>query len=160
MTLLLAANTRLGGAMVLALLFVDRPGAVAWLMVGAGLLMIYTALGCLSREVPRFRTALGLSIIACVISVIATFTILSRAAQLEQKILSSVTPANPVVVVHIESEGGGGQPVSGCVPALRAWRGDERPAAERLRSIPDSTYDVGTIRPMVVAADRRAYSSV
>src|SRR5688572_13940336 len=106
MTLLLAANTFVGGAMILAIFFVDRLGPAAWLMLVAGVAMVYTSLGCLSRDVPRFKLALILALIGGAMALIAMLMTLRAARRLEADILSRPRPPGSIVVVYVESAKG------------------------------------------------------
>ena len=107
MTLLVAVHAFLGAVMILSILFVDRlGGGVTALMAAAGAAMVYTSMGCLSRDVPRFKVALALAAFACVTAAIALLMSLSMARQLEAQILSGAAPG-AVVTVYIESERGG-----------------------------------------------------
>ena len=104
-TLLLTANTLLGGAMVLSVLYVDRLGHATWLMIAAGVLMVYTSMGCLSRDVPRFQLALGLATTCFVMMVIATIVNFMHARLVEAQILSGFAPGS-VVEVPADSQKG------------------------------------------------------
>jgi hypothetical protein len=105
-TVLLTANTLLGGAMMLSVLYADRLGHATWLMVAAGACMVYTSMGCLSRDVPRFQLALGLATASLVMMAIATILNFMHAQQLEAQILSRATPGS-VVYVDVRSGKGG-----------------------------------------------------
>ena len=95
-TLLLTANTLLGGVMILSVVYVDRLGGVTWLMVASGAVMIYTSIGCLSRDVPRFQLALGLAAATFVALAMATILNFMHADQLEAQILSRFPPGSMV----------------------------------------------------------------
>ena len=105
-TLLLTANTLLGAAMILSVLYADRLGYATWLMVAAGALMVYTSMGCLSRDVPRFQLALGVATTSFVMLAMATIMNLMRARQLESQILSRFAPGS-VVELRLGSGRGG-----------------------------------------------------
>ena len=109
MTLLILAGTLLGAAMILAILFVDRIGGATWLMVLGGALMIYTGMGCLSRDVPRFKLALVLTLLAGAMAAVAMIVTFRAARELEQQIIRASAPRFPggVIEVPIESEKGG-----------------------------------------------------
>jgi hypothetical protein len=107
MTLLLTANTLLGGAMVLSIVYADRLGHATWLMIAAGALMIYTTMGCLTRDVPRFQLALALATVTLVLAAVTTVMNYTAAAQLEALILSRFTTPGSVVRLRLDSGRGG-----------------------------------------------------
>jgi len=104
-TLLLLANTLLGGAMVLAIFYVDRLGIAGWLMLVCGTLMIYIVMGCLTRDVPRIKRALVLAIPAFLLAGGSLCLNWVTTDKLEKQILSRGTGS--VVIVYFETDQGG-----------------------------------------------------
>ena len=102
-TLLLLANTLLGGAMLLAVFFVDRLGAATWAMVAAGALLIYVTLGCMSAERPRFGRAVALGAVAAVLAGVALARNVAAADALAAEITRGKTG---VVTVYFETDQG------------------------------------------------------
>jgi len=102
-SILLLTNALLGGAMALAVLFVDRVGAAAWLMLGSGVLTIFVVLGRLSGDWPRFGQAVVLALIACAAAGSALALTLAAAENLEAEIVGNRTGP---VVVYLETDRG------------------------------------------------------
>jgi hypothetical protein len=102
-SLLLLVNTLVGAAIVFALLFVDHLGITACLIAVAGVLLVFTVLGRLSVERPRFGQALALSALSCALAATSLALNDARAQQLEADIVGTKVG---VVVVYVETDRG------------------------------------------------------
>ena len=107
MTFVLLAHTMIGGGMMLALFYVDRLGAATWLMLAAGVGMIYTSMGCLTRDVPRFKLALQIASATFIAAALALVLTSLATRRLEGQLISRArTPGAVVYVSTDDAEGG------------------------------------------------------